>query len=134
MSIFLSHTQLEPMWDAAGMPLCNRDGRRLLDTLNSLKYQSDIGGLIEVAKGFITDLGSVPRIPIIYDLLGDIAIEPYILHDWLYSKGLVTRLMADQVLREALLLVGIPKWKATAIYLAVRIGGAKHYGPSTYVP
>ncbi len=127
MSLFLTHVQLEPMWDAVGMPLFNRDGRRLLETISSLRYRSDIGGLIEVVSKFVTDLGSVPRIPLIYDMLGDIAIEPFILHDWLYSTGAMPRLLADQVLREALLLVGIAKWKVEMIYWGVRVGGGKHY-------
>ncbi len=130
MSAFATHIQLEPLWNPAGtLPLNNRDGRRLFETDGNLHYDSDIAGAIEIASGFITDLGSVPRIPIVYDLLGDIAIEPYVIHDYLYSKGLLTRLMADQVLREALLLVGISRWKAELIYAGVRIGGASHYGP-----
>ncbi len=130
MSLFLTHIKLDPLWDAKGMPLYTREGRRLFDTVGRLSYLSDIGGRIDIEGGFVTDLGSVPRIPIVYDLLGDIAVEPYVLHDYFYSKGLLTRQLADQILREALLVVGIPRWKAEMIYWGVRIGGSRHYGPS----
>lgn len=129
MSCFISHAQLEPMWDNKSLlPLYTKCGRRLYKVLLFPIYQSDVAGQTFVGPvGFITDLGSVPRIPLVYDAIGDIAIEPYIIHDLLYSHGYVTRKMSDDVLLEALAVIGIPWYKRYQIYAGVRIGGASSY-------
>ena len=132
MSKFLKQTELEPLWDnLTGLPLYNHDCRRLYNVLVFPDYQSDVAGKTitndDNKPPYISDLGSVPRIPFVYDAIGEIAIEPYIIHDICYSKGLFTRKMADDILLEALALVGIPWWKRYQIYLGVRIGGAGHF-------
>lgn len=131
MSKFLSDAQLEPMWtnDKVPMPLFNRDGRRLYLVLSDLNYQSDIAKqIITAPKGFISDLGSVPRIPLVFDALGEIAIEPYLIHDVLYNKKTLSRALADNILLEALKLVGISYLKRMAIYQGVHLFGGSHWG------
>jgi len=128
MSKFLSEAHLEPMWTSTGLPLYSRGGRRMYKVILFPTYQSDVAKqTFQGSVGFVTDLGSVPRIPLVYDAIGDIAIEPYIIHDLLYSLQLVSRKMADDVLLEALEVVGISKWKRYQIYLGVRIGGSSSY-------
>lgn len=87
------------------------------------RYQSDLAGLITVPIGFYTDFASVPRIGIIYSLLGDTAHEPAVAHDWLYYSALTTKEIADKVLLEAMGVIGIPAWRKYPIYWGVRLGG-----------
>ena len=91
------------------------------------EYQSDlVKETIVVPVGFYTDFASVPRwLPIIYAMIGDEAHEAATIHDWLYYSAITTRDIADKVLREAILLCGMPKWKAEAFYYGVRVGGWK---------
>lgn len=129
MSKFLATAHLEPMWTPEGMPLYSRGGRRLYIVRQFPTYQSDVAGkTFQGPADFVTDLGSVPRIPLIYDAIGDIAIEPYIIHDLLYHTQEVSRKMADEVLLEALKVVGISAFKRYQIYAGVRLGGGFSYG------
>jgi hypothetical protein len=132
MSAFLSPLKLDYMTDSAGNLLKNRDGRQLFKLLYPFSYYSDIlGCIITVPMGFVTDLASIPRLPVIYLLLNGIADEAGVVHDYAYSTGLIPRIKADMMLKEACISLGIPEWKAEAIYLGVRIGGSGHYA-STY--
>lgn len=89
-----------------------------------LDYQSDfLKSTIEVPFGFKTDFASVPRIPFIFDVLGDIAHQAAVIHDWLYYIGIYSRHDADQVLLEAMTVTGVPLFKRQQIYWGVRIGG-----------
>jgi hypothetical protein len=128
MSAFLSPLKLDYMTDSAGKLLKNRDGRQLFKLLYPFSYQSDIlGCIVTVPMGFVTDLASIPRLPVIYLLLNGIADEAGVVHDYLYSTGLIPRIKADQVLREACICSGVSAWKASLIYAGVRIGGGSHY-------
>ena len=78
---------------------------------------------------FPTDLASIPWIvrPIVRKSADTHAAGA--LHDWLTwrnnsfkekGKDGITRSDADKIFREALLVNGVPAWKATAMYNAVR--------------
>ncbi|MGB5217383.1 MAG: DUF1353 domain-containing protein [Smithella sp.] len=71
-----------------------------------LRYYSRIlNSLVIVPEGFITDLASVPRLPIVYDMWGDRAHREAVIHDFLYCcdcNPVVTRGQADQVFLEAM--------------------------------
>ena len=96
--------------------------------VSPLLYESDVAGkIIKVPTAFETDFASVPRVPLIFDLMGDTAHGAATLHDYLYSTGEVRREIADKVLFEAAIVSGISKWRARAMYLAVRLFGASHY-------
>ena len=128
MSAFLTPLSMTALTHPkTGLPLLTRQGRQLYRIDQDLVYVSDIAGKITVPAGFVTDLASIPRLPLIYLLLNGIADEPGVVHDYLYSTGKVSRAMADQVLREACILTGVPAWKANLIYAGVRVGGASHY-------
>lgn len=132
MSRFLSGLCMSFMYTPEGMPLSNREGRQLYQLDKDLIYQSDVAGAtFTVPVGFVTDFASIPRLPFVYFLLNGIADEPGVVHDFLYSTATIDRAMADQVLKEACLLFGVSRWKAEAIYLGVRVGGASHYGASS---
>ena len=127
MTKFVTPLQLEPMLGTDGKPLLTPCGRRLFRLLSDFIYHSDQAGEIVVKAGFITDLGSVPRVPIVYELLGELAIEPYVIHDLLYSTGQTARKTADRILLEALLFCDVEQDKAEAIYWGVRAAGAHYY-------
>jgi hypothetical protein len=87
------------------------------------RYQSNLAGLLTVPVGFYTDFASVPRLGIVYAMLGDRAHEPAVVHDWLYYAAITTREMADNVLMEAMNVMGLPFWQRYPILWGVRIGG-----------
>jgi hypothetical protein len=129
MSKFLCQLDMRLMWDVKGFPLCNRDGRQLYQLLHDFSYLSDVAkGTITAPAGFVTDLASVPRLPFMFLALGDMGQEPGVIHDYLYSTGVLPRSMADSVLREALEVTGVSRVKANMFYAGVRVGGASHYG------
>jgi len=103
--------------------------------LAPLRYQSRVlGALIEVPTGFLSDLASVPRLPLAYLLAGDTAHEAAVVHDWLYQNRISTRAQADAVLDEAMAVTGEPRWRRRLMWSAVRTGGwwAWRTGPRRY--
>lgn len=112
---------------------------KFLDTLNvteisdsvfaicdhPFRYQSDLGGLVTVPVGFYTDFASIPRLGIVYAMLGDRAHEPAVVHDWLYYVGITSRKIADNILMEAMIILGLPFWQRYPIWWGVRLGGWK---------
>lgn len=112
---------------------------KFLDTLNvteisdsvfaicdhPFRYQSDLGGLVTVPVGFYTDFASIPRLGIVYAMLGDRAHEPACVHDWLYYVGITSRKIADNILMEAMIILGLPFWQRYPIWWGVRLGGWK---------
>lgn len=93
-------------------------------------YQSDVAGKTFWAEvGFETDFCSVPRVPIAYEMLGNRARKAGTIHDHLYSSHEVSRQLADEVLREMLILEGVCHIEAMEFYLAVRQFGGSHWGP-----
>lgn len=88
------------------------------------RYESDVAmQLITVPIGFYTDFASIPRLGIVYAMLGDRAHEPAVIHDFLYATAITTRKMADDVLFEAMSTMHLPFWQRLPIYWGVRIGG-----------
>lgn len=92
------------------------------------RFESDIAKrIITVPRGFRSDLNSTPRIPIIYELFGNLAVEEAYLHDYLYTSGRESRAVADAVLREACALGGMSWWKRWGMWAGVRLGGHFRY-------
>lgn len=130
MSRFLSPLRVELMVDASGNNLCNRDGRQLWQVVDDdFIYQSDVAGqTITVPMGFITDFASIPQACL--SMFGEIAQRPSVIHDFLYTKVIVPRGIADKVLLEAMELTGVSWLQRKMIYAGVRVGGGSHYGKS----
>jgi len=83
--------------------------------------------IILVPKGFKTDLASVPRI--FWNIVpphGKYA-KAAIVHDYLYVEAYKTKEYADNIFYEAMGVLGVPEWKRTVMYLAV-----KHFGKGNY--
>ena len=74
-------------------------------------YSALLRTTITVPAGFVTDLASVPRVPLAYWFFGARGNSPAAIHDWLYRTGIVSRIMADRVFNEALKAQG--KWFTT---------------------
>jgi hypothetical protein len=55
-----------------------------------------------------------------------------VVHDYLYSSrgltGRYSRAEADGIFREALGDLGVPAWKRTLLWAAVRVGGGRGWG------
>ena len=49
------------------------------------------------------------------------------MHDYLYQTGMYDREACDNIFLEAMLVLGVPEWKAIAMYKAVRIFGKQYY-------
>lgn len=85
-----------------------------------------------VPLGFITDYASVPKTPLLYLLFSGVADRSSTLHDFLYSSKATARADADSLFLAAMLEEKTPRWKAHAMYYAVRLFGkavrAKAYG------
>jgi hypothetical protein len=81
--------------------------------------------VIEAPQGFVTDFASVPRF--FWRI-----VPPWgryspaaVVHDYLYATGRVSRAEADRVFLSLMEQLGVPLWKRTVMYRAVRIfGGA----------
>jgi hypothetical protein len=92
--------------------------------IQPLVYESDVAQRIFlVPAGFVTDLASVPRLPLAFLLTGDTAHEAAVVHDFIYSRAPVPRDMADKVFKEAALVSGVPAWRANLMYAGIRLGG-----------
>lgn len=83
-------------------------------------------GGIEIVPpdGFITDLGSIPRL--FQNIIRRDELKPaFIIHDYLYDTQRVKRSVADLILREAIytLTGGYSPIRSACIYWAVRMFG-----------
>lgn len=119
---FTSTLQLERLDDTS------RDGRGTWRLLASLGYSSDLIGQVTVPAGFVTDLASVPRLPVAFFLAGGLAHAAAVVHDWLYTTHQTDRATADSVFREACQACGVSRWRAYLMWLGVRAGGAGSWG------
>lgn len=118
--------------------LGERGGRPLWRVESALTYWSPYlaesslayADLLTIPVGFVTDLASVPRVPVAWLLAGGVANGPAVLHDYLYAMKWPTKPLADGVFWEAMgvdcpdlgfVQVGYPKrW---AMYTSVKLFG-----------
>jgi len=101
--------------------LINNKGKKW-KVLEDLTYHSDYG-MITVPKDFQTDFASVPRIPVVFELVGDRGHAAATVHDWLYQHGDLSRKQADLVLRQALRDTNVGKARSYVMYYGVRAFG-----------
>lgn len=92
-------------------------------------YSANLGRLIEVPAGFVTDFASVPRAPFIYWFAGDTARKAAVIHDWFYRTNTedITRAGADALFAEAITTLGYWTVRSWFMWLGVRIGGYWSY-------
>jgi len=89
--------------------------------------------LVVVPAGFETDFASVPRLPLAFLMVGDVAHKAPVLHDYLYTVK-AGRQFADKAFAAALAAEGIGAARRGLMYAGVRMGGAGHYGGKPPVP
>lgn len=87
-----------------------------------------------VPEGFETDLASVPRVPVVYFLVGGRGHKAAVIHDWLYVHGVYTRADADSIYYHALRESGVGYAYAQMMYRGVRLGGGAYYKRHNNVP
>ena len=94
----------------------------------SVIFKSDIANMtITVPTGFPTDLASIPRIPIIYELIGNTSKMASVIHDFLYTSKLVNRKMADSIFLEACVVTHVPSWRRIILWSGIRIFGKSYW-------
>lgn len=81
------------------------------------------GERIVVPKGQRTDFGSIPHL--FWNILSPIGkgTRAFVLHDYLYAVQIYTRKKSDDILLEALDVLGVSWITYWTIYLGVRAGG-----------
>ncbi|EDQ5930015.1 DUF1353 domain-containing protein [Salmonella enterica subsp. enterica] len=87
----------------------------------------DNSDVIAVPAGFVTDLATIPRI--FWSVMspdGKYA-KAAIIHDYLYDNALRTKYEADLIFLDGMTVLGVPKWKRTIMYWAVRLFGRGNY-------
>jgi hypothetical protein len=120
---WLSRLQAEDVDELAGID-------RLLAPLGF--YSQILDCEIWAPADFRTDYASVPRLPFAYLVVGGKGRKAAVIHDWLYSGGLVngrrlTRKECDQVFAEALKATGYGWTVESLMYAGVRAGGGSHF-------
>ena len=91
--------------------------------LKVFAVKDDILGLVIAPMGFVTDLGSIPKL--FWNIIppNGKPTDAYVIHDYLYAKQNFTRAQSDACLlrmMESLTVSWIERW---TIYVAVRFGG-----------
>lgn len=87
-------------------------------------FASDIAGkMICVRQGFTCDLSSIPRLPLVFLLLGSRAVRAGVIHDWLYATGQIGKIKADLVYYEALRAEGYLRLTSALATAGVLLGG-----------
>lgn len=102
------------------------DGFKMWKLLTEFRQTIIIDGKkhkIKVPKNTRTDLASVPRI--LWFLIPPFGrySQAAVIHDYLYSTGKVSKLLADKIFFRLMLKYGTYKWKAIIMYLAVFLFG-----------
>jgi hypothetical protein len=138
---FAGKFELVPLFER-GRPML-RNGHSYYAVRNPLTFRTDDGQLLQVYGGQTTDLASIPQL--VWPLLppdGPWA-EAAVFHDVCYRsrgsmgfppKHLVGRAQpydrggCDEILREAMVALGVPDWKRIAIWSAVRAFGGVGWG------
>ncbi|EGV8341913.1 DUF1353 domain-containing protein, partial [Salmonella enterica] len=54
-----------------------------------------------------------------------------IIHDWMYDNALRTKKEADLIFLDGMTVLGVPQWKRTIMYWAVRLFGRGMYNRKT---
>lgn len=138
MSEFIAHLGLQALEDARGRPVM-REGRCLWVLTSALIYvagELGSGDVIQVPAGYTTDLASIPQFAW---SLGFSPAGPWakaaVVHDYLYTLTgklpdgrIYKRAQADKILDQAMASLGVPAWRRSIIWAAVRLGGKGGWG------
>ncbi len=96
--------------------------------VGSLEHPRDV---ITVPSGYVFDGASVPVLfTVFFPKAHPLYMKAACLHDWLYENAgrhTYSREEVDEIFKEALLVLGMPKLYANCMFWAVRIGGRKYW-------
>lgn len=101
-------------------------GRAKWKLVTALIYLDSMGRTWTVPAGYVTDYASVPSTPFATWLFRDHAHMSAVFHDYLctdYYPKLMTWREAADLFHEAMLVEGVSRWRAKAMYWAVRLFG-----------
>lgn len=111
------------------------ESRNTWRLLRPLDYGTRDGVLIRVPAGFVNDLASIPAVFRVVLPVNDLHREAAVLHDYLYYRQgsiwdnrtknsiYLTRAECDALFYDAMIERGTPRWKARAMFGAVRAFG-----------
>ena len=109
-----------------GWAVFSRCDKLLFELHQDLFFVDLIGHLHKVPAGYVSDLGSVPRL--LWPLLPPHEYpSSYFLHDYGYSQQDDPREIVDLRLYDSLLLSNAPKKKSLLIYKGVAAFGGRHW-------
>lgn len=104
-------------------------GRNLWELQEDYHYTLGIQTVIVVPKGYITNFGTIPRL-CYWVITPEELREAAVVHDFLCNENFkldgvptysgVPRRVADMILFSHMLQIGIPYYKASLVYFAVR--------------
>ncbi len=97
--------------------------RRIRADLNHPKHGAVS---IDIHRRFVTDIDTIPRIPLFYQVFKARAVASYVVHDWMYSRG-IKRRVCDDIMLLLLEHEGVKKRYRYPIYAAVRLFGGAYY-------
>ena len=93
-----------------------------------LIYKNGVGDYIAVPVGFKTDYASIPKILRSYiDQDSGRIRDAAVLHDYLYTTCILSREASDHYFHEAMIGLGMPKFKAWIAWKSVRMFGKSSY-------
>ena len=99
------------------------------ELVQSLHFVIDSDTIIDVPKGFVTDLASIPRLLTPLFPIHGLQTRAAVVHDWLYANqgdvdsGPYTRKQCDEIFLIGMEQLGVGWLKRTMMYNAVRAGG-----------
>lgn len=120
-------------------------GRSIWSTLAPLRYESVLigGRVIVIPSDFVTDLASVPRLPLLWLAVGGRGIRSSVVHDWAYQRNSwlmddgstlpAEKALVDAVFYESLLadsISGVGPVRAWEMWAGVKIGGSRAWSDS----
>lgn len=83
--------------------------------------------IINVPKGFKTDLATIPRILWIFFPPHGKYAKAAIIHDYLYAYGIGTKKEADTIFLEAMEVLNVPFLQRYLVYLGARLIGKGNF-------
>lgn len=89
------------------------------------------GRLFEAEAGFETNYVTGRKLLVVRRIVQPKMDPAAVIHDLLYETGVVSRSLADAVFLEAMLVLGVARWRAYAAYAAVRVCGWRFYRAAT---
>jgi len=105
-------------------------GRTLARLLADFEYHiGELGSddVVKVKKGFKTDFASVPRV--LWWLCPPLGRygKATVVHDWGYERQDRLRGEYDMIFLEGMNVLGVPLWKRSLMYTAVRLFGGREW-------